>query len=434
MNPSQRSLRPARSTIRCASSCRRPTTAGRRPWRRRRSRRCGPGGWRGRCRSPPQHRGADRGAGQAAGERRCMRNAYSSVARSSSAAVGLCSPTHCRNACLWQGRTMRHRHRLPQLDAARPFLTDGGLETTLIFHRGLDLPVFRRLRPAQGRSAAAPSCATTSRPTSPSPASAASGFVLDTATWRANPDWGGALGYSLDDLDAANRAAVALAEEIRAAGEADGTPIVINGVIGPRGDGYEPGELMSRRRGARPTTPGRSRTFAGAAVDMVTAVTMTYADEAIGIARAARAHGVPVVDLLHARDRRAPARRPVAARRHRARRRRDRRVGRLLHDQLRAPVALRRRARARRRLARADRRPARQRVGQEPRRARRGGRSSTRATPRRSAPSTARCARTWARSRCSAAAAAPTGATSRRSGAPGWTEAGARGRVRAAHG
>ena len=71
------------------------------------------------------------------------------------------------------------------------------------------------------------------------------GFVLDTATWRANPDWARQLGYSLDDLDAANRAAVALAEEIRAAGEAEGTPIVINGVIGPRGDGYDPGELMS---------------------------------------------------------------------------------------------------------------------------------------------------------------------------------------------
>ena len=85
------------------------------------------------------------------------------------------------------------------------------------------------------------------------------GFVLDTATWRANPDWARRLGYWLDDLDAANRAAVALAEEIRAAGEAEGTPIVINGVIGPRGDGYDPGELMARRRGARPTTPGRSR-------------------------------------------------------------------------------------------------------------------------------------------------------------------------------
>jgi S-methylmethionine-dependent homocysteine/selenocysteine methylase len=71
------------------------------------------------------------------------------------------------------------------------------------------------------------------------------GMVLATATWRASPDWAQRLGYSPEELDDANRAAVALAEEIRAAGEDASTPIVVNGVVGPRGDGYDPGELMS---------------------------------------------------------------------------------------------------------------------------------------------------------------------------------------------
>jgi S-methylmethionine-dependent homocysteine/selenocysteine methylase len=188
---------------------------------------------------------------------------------------------------------MRHRHRLPQLDAAHPFLTDGGLETTLIFHRGLDLPCFAAfdlLKDEAGRDelrAYFGAYVALAR-------ERGVGFVLDTATWRANPDWARRLGYSLEDLDDANRAAVALAEEIRAAGETEGTPIVVNGVIGPRGDGYDPGALMSPDE-AEGYHARQVATFAESAVDMVTAVTMTNADEAIGIARAARAHDVPAV-------------------------------------------------------------------------------------------------------------------------------------------
>jgi S-methylmethionine-dependent homocysteine/selenocysteine methylase len=207
---------------------------------------------------------------------------------------------------------MHHRHRLPQLDAARPFLTDGGLETTLIFHRGLDLPcfaAFAMLREQAGRDELrayfAPYLALARE--------RGVGFVLDTATWRANPDWGHQLGYSLDDLDAANRSAVALAEEIRAAEEAEGTPIIVNGVIGPRGDGYDPKGLMSSDEAER-YHARQVATFADCAVDMVTAVTMTNAEEAIGIARAARAHDVPaVVSFTLETDGRLPDGQPLPA-------------------------------------------------------------------------------------------------------------------------
>lgn len=186
---------------------------------------------------------------------------------------------------------MRHRHRLPQLDAARPFLADGGLETTLIFHRGLDLPCFAAfdlLKDDGGRH----ELRTYFDPYVDLARERGVGFVLDTATWRANPDWAGQLGYSLDELDAANRSAVALAEDVRAAGEAKGTPIVINGVVGPRGDGYDPGALMSPDE-AQAYHARQVAAFADSAADMVTAVTMTNADEAIGVARAARAHDLP---------------------------------------------------------------------------------------------------------------------------------------------
>jgi len=194
---------------------------------------------------------------------------------------------------LWQGRSMHHRPRLPQLDAAHPFLTDGGLETTLIFHRGLDLPAFAAfdlLKHEGGRD----ELRAYFEPYVGLARHQGVGFVLDTATWRANPDWALQLGYSLDDLDAANRDAVALAEEIRAAGAANGTPIVINGVVGPRGDGYDPAVLMSSDE-AEGYHARQVAAFADSAADMVTAVTMTHAEEAIGIARAARAHDLPAV-------------------------------------------------------------------------------------------------------------------------------------------
>jgi S-methylmethionine-dependent homocysteine/selenocysteine methylase len=187
---------------------------------------------------------------------------------------------------------MRYRDSLPQLQADRPFITDGGLETTLIFHRGLELPCFAAfdlLKDAGGRE----ELRAYFEPYVALARERGVGMVLDTATWRASSDWGERLGYSQDELDEANREAVALAEEIRAAGEDERTPVVVNGVIGPRGDGYDPAELMSASA-ARAYHGRQVQTFARSAADMVTAITMTHAEEAIGIVRAARAAGIPV--------------------------------------------------------------------------------------------------------------------------------------------
>jgi S-methylmethionine-dependent homocysteine/selenocysteine methylase len=187
---------------------------------------------------------------------------------------------------------MSYRDQLPQLDADRPFLTDGGLETTLIFHRGLELPCFAAfdlLKDDAGRD----ELRAYFEPYVGLARERGVGMVLDTATWRASSDWGTRLGYSPETLAEANRAAVALAEEIRAANEDERTPLVINGVVGPRGDGYDPAELMSVAD-AEAYHADQVQTFARSAADMVTAITMTHAEEAIGIVRAARAAGIPV--------------------------------------------------------------------------------------------------------------------------------------------
>src|SRR3954451_21886138 len=128
---------------------------------------------------------------------------------------------------------MGYRGQLPQLTDERPFLTDGGLETTLIFHRGIELPCFAAfvlLRDEAGRQALRDYYV----PYLGLARERGLGFVLDTPTWRANPDWAARLGYSAAELDEANRAAVALGEELRAAEETEGTPVVISGNVGPR--------------------------------------------------------------------------------------------------------------------------------------------------------------------------------------------------------
>ena len=181
----------------------------------------------------------------------------------------------------------------PQLTGDRVYITDGGLETSLIFHQGLDLPdfaAFPLLDDEHGRAALAAYFAPYLRLA----VDRGVGVVLDTPTWRANPDWGSRLGYDAAALDRINREAVAFAREIGAPAASAGLPVVVDGAVGPRGDGYDPAEFMTADAAHR-YHGAQIASFAEAGADMVTGVTMTYAAEAVGIVRAARDHGLPVV-------------------------------------------------------------------------------------------------------------------------------------------
>ncbi len=186
----------------------------------------------------------------------------------------------------------RYRNSLPQLDG-RLFLTDGGIETTLIFREGLDLPLFAAfdlLKSAAGEAALRryfEGYAALAR-------RLGAGVILESATWRSNPDWGARLGYTREALAEANRKAIRLLEDIRNGIDDGTTPAVISGCVGPRGDGYVPGRTMTDAE-AESYHAEQIGTFAGTAADMVTAITMNYVEEAIGVARAARKAGMPAV-------------------------------------------------------------------------------------------------------------------------------------------
>src|SRR5262245_29266113 len=193
---------------------------------------------------------------------------------------------------MWRGSMAKYRGHLPQLDAP-VFLTDGGIETTLIFDDGFELPDFAAfvLLDTDGGRAAL------TRYFESYAAIAARdrvGVVLETATWRASADWAGRLGYGPDRLIELNHAAVSLVEGVRERYETPSTPVVISGCIGPRGDGYRPDQLMGVAE-ARAYHEPQTHTFAESNADLVTAVTMTYPAEAIGITLAAKAVGMPVV-------------------------------------------------------------------------------------------------------------------------------------------
>lgn len=186
----------------------------------------------------------------------------------------------------------KYRRSLPQLNGDF-FLTDGGIETTLIFLEGQELPhfaAFLLLKTGPGKDVLRKYFATYAELAR----KFNTGLVLETATWRASRDWGDKLGYSQDTLAEANRKAVRLIEEIRSEYETLQTPIVISGCVGPRGDGYIADHGMSDKE-AEDYHRTQIETFAGTAADLVTAITMNYSAEAIGLARAARQANMPVV-------------------------------------------------------------------------------------------------------------------------------------------
>lgn len=185
----------------------------------------------------------------------------------------------------------KYRSSLPQLNG-KTILTDGGLETVMVFQEGIELPLFaafhlldseagrQRLRDYFDRYI-------------PLAKQAGVGLLLESATWRASPDWTAQLGLTDADMTRINRDCIGFLEDVRFMQETDATPMVISGCVGPRGDGYDPGMLMTEAD-AEAYHAQQISVLADTAADLISALTMTNVPEAIGITRASQKAGIPV--------------------------------------------------------------------------------------------------------------------------------------------
>ena len=179
---------------------------------------------------------------------------------------------------------------LPQLDGS-VYLTDGGIETDLIFHKGAELPEFASFvlhEDAAGETMLREYFIDYFRIA----ADAGLGLVLETATWRASRDWGTKLGYDEARLRSINQRAAAFMLALRAA-DAEGT-VVVSGCIGPHGDAYSDFGPATADEATAYHLP-QVEVLADSGVDLVTALTLTNVAEAIGFVRAASERSTPAV-------------------------------------------------------------------------------------------------------------------------------------------
>ena len=179
------------------------------------------------------------------------------------------------------------------LTPERIYLTDGGLETTLIFHDKIDLPCFAAfdlLKDEAGRE----TLRKYYRRYADLAVESKCGFIFESPTWRASRDWGAELGYSADRIAAFNREAIEMMNSIRKDYENAESPMVVSGNIGPRGDGYVAGQQMTIDE-SRQYHQHQADALVDAGADLITAITIPYVNEAIGIVKAAQHRGCPTV-------------------------------------------------------------------------------------------------------------------------------------------
>ncbi|NYI46817.1 homocysteine S-methyltransferase [Nocardioides aromaticivorans] len=170
-------------------------------------------------------------------------------------------------------------------------VTDGGLETDLIFLRGFDLPEFASfplLDTDEGRAALrdyylayADIAVRVGAP-----------LLLETPTWRANPDHAALLGYDDAALDRVNRESVDFLSSVAAERADELVGWEVGGMLGPRGDGYASAGPVDPDAAADYHRP-QLASFAAAGASRATVLTLTEVGEAIGIARAAADVGLP---------------------------------------------------------------------------------------------------------------------------------------------
>ncbi|MGI3184950.1 homocysteine S-methyltransferase family protein [Nioella aestuarii] len=185
----------------------------------------------------------------------------------------------------------------------RLFLTDGGTETWLMYKKGFELPEFSAFH-LLNDSAAYDALLSYYRAFATLACQLETAFIFDSLSYRASRDWGALLGYSPEGLAEMNLRCLDLYR--RAAQEA-GLPdanVILSGCIGPKGDAYQRNEGLTAEK-AQTYHAEQIATFVDGGADLVTALTLNMSEEAIGIARAAKAAGIAsVISFTLDKDRR----------------------------------------------------------------------------------------------------------------------------------
>ena len=120
------------------------------------------------------------------------------------------------------------------------------------------------------------------------------GVINEGLHYRSSRDWGELIGFSREALLEINVRGIEFYRDFAREYAGPDTPMLVGGVVGPRGDAYNIGRLPDAAE-AEDYHSEQIRIFREAGADHVTAMTFSSVDEAIGVARAAKSVGIPVV-------------------------------------------------------------------------------------------------------------------------------------------
>ncbi len=187
---------------------------------------------------------------------------------------------------------MSDQKSFPFQKEGRFYLTEGGTETEIMYKYGFELPHFAMF-PLLDNPDAVSTMREIFRSYLEVVAKHGMCALMGGLDYRASPDWGELLGYSPQGLAEANHQSIDFLREIAKEYSSDIPEILIQGLIGPRGDAYERNETITEDE-AEDYHSVQLETLKEADVDLALAITFNNIPESIGVARAAAKIGVPL--------------------------------------------------------------------------------------------------------------------------------------------
>ncbi|KIX06754.1 uncharacterized protein Z518_04730 [Rhinocladiella mackenziei CBS 650.93] len=188
----------------------------------------------------------------------------------------------------------KYRHSLPQLNSSNLLLTEGGIETTLVYKKGFHLPEF-----ASGPLLLTPEGTKALQDCHASYIDIAlrhkRGIIVETQTWRSSRIWCDKLGFSENEMMKLNRRAVAFLEDVRREYETDTTPIVVSGNLGPLSDAYHNSTQRLSVQDMIAVYRDQVQALCEAGVDMLSIMTLADTTEAIAAVQLAKEFGIQIL-------------------------------------------------------------------------------------------------------------------------------------------